>query len=264
VRPTLDLVTLHVDSGLARIEFGDPATRNLLTVPVLEALPAALADARARGARAIVLRGRGDIWSAGYDISQIPADLFDDDPRAALEHPFERCMRAVADCALPTLGAVNGHAVGGALELALCCDLRVARAGARFGITAARLGLVYPHAGIERLWQLVGPGAARRLLLTGDLIEAVEAEKMGLVHRVAAAEEFDAVVDALAGRLATAAPLAVRGMKQILRLLERGAGLSEADVLSILKLRAESFRSEDFREGRAAFEAKRPPRFRGR
>jgi enoyl-CoA hydratase/carnithine racemase len=259
----LDLVSLQLDEDVARIQFGDPAARNLLTVPLLEALPAALAEARARGARVIVLRGRGDIWSGGYDIGQIPADLFDADPRAALQHPFERCMRAVADCELPVIAAVNGHAIGGALELAVSCDLRVALEAARFGVTAARLGLVYPQAGIEKLWQLLGPAAARRLLFTAELVDAAEAARIGLVHRVVAAPEFDAAVDTLARRIASCAPLAVQGMKRILRIVERGLPVSEADVLTILALRQDSFQSADFQEGRAAFEAKREPHFRG-
>lgn len=249
---------------MAWIEFGDPAARNLLTVPLLEAVPPALADAEARGARVAVLRGRGEFFSAGYDIAQIPPELFATDPGVVEDHPFERCMRAVAECPLPTIAAVNGHAIGGALELAVSCDLRLARAGARFGITAARLGLVYPHAGVEKLVRLIGPANARRLLFTGNLVDAEEAERLGLVNQVVAAAEFDAAVEELALRIASSAPLAVRGMKQVLRRLESGRPLSAADVRGLLELRARSYRSEDFREGRAAFAAKREPRFRGR
>jgi enoyl-CoA hydratase/carnithine racemase len=221
-------VSLRLDRDVAWIEFGDPAARNLLTVPLLDAVPPALAEAARRGARVVVLRGRGPVFSAGYDIAQIPADLFDADPRAALAHPFERCMRAVVDCPLPTLAAVNGHAVGGAVELAISCDLRIARSGARFGITAARLGLVYPHTGLEKLVRVVGAANARRLLFTGDLVEAEEARHVGLVH------------------------------------VERDAPLAGDDIRRILALRQQSYQSRDFAEGRAAFEAKRDPRFEGR
>lgn len=261
----MEPVALRFDAEhIAWIEFGDPATRNLLTVPLLEALPRALAEAEVRGARVVVLRGRGDLWSAGYDIGAIPPDLFDADPRAALEHPFERCMRAVQDCRLPVIAAVNGHAFGGAVELAVSCDLRLLRAGARLGIPAARLGLVYPHAGIEKLLRLVGPAHTRELFFTGEAIDAAEAARIGLGSRVVPAADFDSAVERLALRIATSAPLAVQGMKQILRIVERGTPVSESDVLAILDLRAASFRSEDFREGRQAFAEKRDPRFRGR
>jgi enoyl-CoA hydratase/carnithine racemase len=262
--PADNPVELRIEAEVAWIEFGDPAALNLLTLPLLAALPEALRDADARGARVAVLRGRGEFFSAGYDIAQIPPELFATDARTVDAHPFERCMRAVAECPLPTIAAVNGHAIGGAVELAISCDLRLARAGARLGITAARLGLVYPHAGVEKLVRLVGPAHARRLLFTGDLVEAEVAERLGLVNQVVAAAEFDTAVEALARRIASSAPLAVRGMKQILRRIESGTPLTAADVHQLLELRARSYRSEDFREGRAAFATKRAPRFRGR
>jgi len=255
-------VALRFAADVAWIEFGDPAARNLLTVPLLEALPRALAEAEVRGARVAVLRGRGDLWSGGYDIGQIPSELFTTAPGAALDHPFERCMRAVEACPLPTLAAVNGHAVGGSVELALACDLRLLVDTAKIGITAAKLGLVYPHGGIERLWHTVGPAHAREILFTGELFGAADALRLGLVNRIVPAAGFDAAVQTLAARMAAAAPLAVQGMKHVLQLLERGS-LSESDVAGILDLRARSYASQDFREGRAAFLEKRPPNFRG-
>jgi enoyl-CoA hydratase/carnithine racemase len=173
-------------------------------------------------------------------------------------------MRAVVDCPLPTVAAINGHAIGGAVELAVSCDLRLARRGARFGITAARLGLVYPHAGLEKMLRLLGPGNTRRLLFTGELVDADEACSLGLVNRVAGVDEFQDAVAFLARQIASAAPLAVQGMKQILRLVERSTALSEADILQILALRQQSYHSEDFQEGRRAFAERREPRFRGR
>jgi enoyl-CoA hydratase/carnithine racemase len=259
----VDPVALRFESHIAWIEFGDPATRNLLTIPLLDALPRALAEAEVRGARVAVLRGRGDLWSGGYDIGQIPPELFDPDPRAALEHPFERCMRAVESCPLPTVAAVNGHAIGGGLELAMSCDVRVVTAGAKLGIPAARLGLVYPHAGLAKLVRIAGPEAARLLLFTGDLVDAERAVELRLVSRSVPAAEFDAAIAALAARLADAAPIAVQGMKRVLRTVERDVPLTDAELDEILKLRARSYRSADAREGRDAFAAKRPPRFRG-
>lgn len=260
----MEPVSLRLDRDVAWIEFGDPGARNLLTEPLLDAVPRVLSEAASRNARVIVLRGRGTIFSAGYDISQIPADLFDADPRAALDHPFERCMRAVVDCPLPTLAAVNGHAIGGAVELAISCDLRVARSSARFGITAARLGLVYPHAGLEKLLRVVGSANARRLLFTGELVEADEALAMGLVNEIVPAAEFDAQVESWALRIAACAPIAIQGMKKILRLVERDTPLSGDDIRAILQLRQHSYQSRDFAEGRDAFAAKRAPEFEGR
>lgn len=260
----MDPVSSRLDSGVAWIEFGDPTQRNLLTLPVLEALPLALAEAEARGARVVVLRGRGDLWSAGYDVGQIPPQLFDSDPSTVAEHPFERCMRAVFECRLPTIAALNGHAFGGAVELAVSCDIRLARAGARLGSPAARLGIVYSHTGLEKFLRLVGPGHTREIFFAARVLDAAEAERIGLVNRVVPAEEFDAAVRTLAGEIAACAPLAVQGMKQVLRIVKSGMPVSEAEVREILALRQRTFQSEDFQEGRAAFAAKREPRFRGR
>ncbi len=256
-------VSLRVDSDVAWIDFGDPAEANVLDLPLLEALPPALAAAEDQ-ARVIVLRGRGGTWSSGYAIDKIPAELFDSDPAVVRAHPFERCMRAVADCRLPTLAAVAGHAIGGGLELAAACDLRLASAGTRFGITAARLGLVYPLAGLERFWRLLGPAAARRLLLSGELVDASEAEHLGLVQAVVLPDEFDVAVETLARRVASCAPLAVQGMKATLRMFERAPVHSDADLRRMLALRHHAYRSDDFHEGCDAFAAKREPRFRGR
>jgi enoyl-CoA hydratase/carnithine racemase len=233
-------------------------------VPLLEALPRALAEAEARGARAAVLRGRGDLWSAGYDIDAIPAELFAADPTAVAAHPFTLCMQAVADAAIPTLAALHGHAYGGALELAAACDLRLAHAGMRCGLTPARLGLVYPRAGIERFLRLIGPAPLRRLLFAAETIDATEAERIGLVHRAIPDESFDTEVEALAARLAAGAPLAVQGMKRVLRLLEAAFPVDEAAAVEIRALQQQAYASEDFREGRTAFAARRAARFRGR
>jgi len=258
----VDPVALQLEGHVAWIEFGDPDDRNLLTVPLLEDLPRALAEAEVRGARVVVLRGRAGIWSAGYDIAQIPAALFDPDPRTASAHPFERCMRALEACVLPTIAAVNGHAAGGAVELALACDVRLLRAGAKMGITAAKLGLVYPHAGIERLQRVVGSARAREILFTAELFGSSDALRLGLVQEVVTAAGFDARVRQVAERIGAVAPLAVQGMKRVLQVLER-PGVAAADRREMQQLCARSFQSRDFDEGRAAFRQKRPPRFRG-
>jgi enoyl-CoA hydratase/carnithine racemase len=259
----VDAVALRLDAHVAWIEFGDPSRRNLLTIALLESLPRVLAEAEVRGARVAVLRGRGDLWSGGYDIGQIPAALFDARPEEILDHPFERCMRAVESAAMPTVAAVTGHAIGGGCELALACDLRVASADAKLGIPAARLGLVYPHLGLAKLVRIAGPEAARALVFTGDPVRADSALGRRLATHVVEAHEFDASVAARAARQAAAAPLAVQGMKRVLRYVERDMPLDRGELDEILDWRARSYRSDDAREGREAFAAKRPPRFRG-
>ena len=256
--------SVRVERQVAWIEFGDPAQRNVLTEPVLEALVAALQEAASGGARVVVLGGRGGTWSAGYDVARIPADLFATDPSTIAAHPFERCMQALQDCPLPVIAALRGDVFGGALELAISCDLRLAHAGTQFGFTPARLGIVYSHTGLAKLARLLGPAQARLLAFTGRTIGAAAASRNGLVHDVLADTEFAAGVRDLAAEIAACAPLAVQGMKHILSIVERGTPVSADDVRTILRLRHQAFASADFTEGRRAFAEKRPPRFEGR
>ncbi|MFQ5601523.1 MAG: enoyl-CoA hydratase/isomerase family protein [Candidatus Krumholzibacteriia bacterium] len=260
----LDPLEVRVDSHVAWVRFGDPAQHNLLTVPLLEALPEALSEAESRHSRVVVLRGRGDVWSAGYDVAQIPPQIFSDDPETVAAHAFERCMRAVGDCRLVTIAAIRGAAFGGALELAASCDLRITHEDARLGLPPAKLGIVYSHTGLQKLLGLLGGANTRMLVFTGCPVGAREAERIGLVNRAVAGHQFDAVVEKLARDVAACAPLAVQGMKQVLRIVERGTPVSETDVRTILRLRNEAYRSEDFQEGQNAFTEKRKPRFRGR
>jgi enoyl-CoA hydratase/carnithine racemase len=255
---------VRVEQQLAWIEFGDPAQRNVLDEPVLQGLIAALQQAEAAGARVVVLAGRGDAWSAGYDVARIPADLFATDPGVVAAHPFERCMRAIAELPVPVIAALRGVVFGGALELAISCDLRLACAGTQFGFTPARLGIVYSHTGLTKLTRLLGPAPARLLAFTGRTIGAAEACRIGLVHDVLTDEAFASGVRGLADEIAGAAPLAVQGMKRILSIVERGTPVSADDVRAILRLRHAAFASADFAEGRRAFAEKRPPRFEGR
>ena len=256
--------SVRVEQQVAWIEFGDPAQRNVLDEPVLHGLIAALQQAESGGARVVVLAGRGDAWSAGYDVARIPGDLFATDPGVVAAHPFERCMRAVAELPVPVVAALRGVVFGGGLELAISCDLRLAHAGTQFGFTPARLGIVYSHTGLAKLARLLGPAQARLLAFTGRTIDAAEAYRIGLVHDVLADAAFAAGVRDLAAEIAGCAPLAVQGMKHILSIVERGTPVSADDVRTILRLRHQAFESADFTEGRRAFTEKRPPRFEGR
>jgi len=256
--------SIRVEQQVAWIEFGDPTQRNVLDESVLLALLAALQQAEAADARVVVLAGRGDAWSAGYDVARIPAELFDTDAAVVAAHPFERCMRAIADLRLPTIAALRGAVFGGALELAISCDLRLAHSATQFGFTPARLGLVYSHTGLAKLSRLLGPGQARLLAFTGRTIGAAEAARVGLVHDVLDDAQFTSGVGALASEVAACAPLAVQGMKRILGIVERGNVVSADDVRAILRLRHDAFTSAGFSEGRRAFAEKRAPRFEGR
>ena len=168
----------------------------------------------------------------------------------------------LADLPMPTIAAIEGNALGGGLELALCCDLRIASERARLGLPEVRLAVTPGAGGTQRLPRVVGAARARELILTGRVVTAAEAERIGLVNEVVAAGEARARADAIAAEIAERGPLAVREAKRLIDLateLDLEAGLAaELDASERL------FASEDMVEGAASFFAKRDPEYRGR
>jgi enoyl-CoA hydratase/carnithine racemase len=163
------------------------------------------------------------------------------------------------------VAALNGHTIGGGLELALSCDLRIAARPIALGMPPAKLGLVYSHTGIRKFIDAIGAPRTRELFLVGGRIDAVEARLWGLVNSVFEPEELDEAALALAGELAANAPLAQRGNKRVIRAVLDAAGgrLDAAIEQELIRLRQACFSSEDFREGVRAFAEKRPPEWRG-
>ncbi len=252
------------DRGLTRVlVIENPAKKNALDFQALEELEQACARAAADGVRCLVLRGAGDdAFSSGFDIAEMAlTNRRGERPDEAVE----RVADALAGVPCPTLAFLNGFAFGGGFELAVTCDLRVARAGVRVAMTPAKLGVVYPEGGLRRFADLVGSARAREMFFTGRPIDAETALAWGLVNRVAPAASAEADALALAAEIAANAPLAVRGMKRILRLLEgtHERSLSPGERVEIADLRRQAFESADLVEGRRAFEERRAPRFKG-
>jgi enoyl-CoA hydratase/carnithine racemase len=256
------------DRGGVRVVVVDhPAKRNALDFASLAALEGACVTAARDGVRCLVFRGAGDrAFSSGFDIEAIRGSEVGPQETDRPDLAVERAMEAVASVPCPTIAFLNGHAFGAGGELAVSCDLRVAREGVSIGMTPAKLGVVYPPPGLRRFLHLVGPAHAREIFFTGRPVPAERALEIGLVDRVLPAGEAEAAVFALAAEIAENAPLAVQGMKRVFRLLEVSAerGLTDLERAEVADLRRRAFESDDVREGRAAFLEKRAPRFVGR
>jgi enoyl-CoA hydratase/carnithine racemase len=237
---------------------------NLVTRELLEALDAALATLAGSAAgdvRAVVVSGHGErAFSAGSNVGD-----FEHQRGAAgrERHELESGVATrLAELPMPTIAAIEGNALGGGLELALCCDMRIASERARLGLPEVRLAVTPGAGGTQRLPRVVGLAWAKELILTGRILTAHEAERIGLVNLVVPAGEALAAADAVAAEIALRGPLAVREAKRLIdgaMDLDLAAGLSaELDASDRI------FASEDMREGAAAFFAKRDPDYHGR
>jgi enoyl-CoA hydratase/carnithine racemase len=251
---------------VVRLTISNPQKRNALDQSILDAISTALAEEAAPGSRTrcVVLTGSDGMFSAGYEIGEITDVRFQEEAERLIAHPFTEAIQALEAFPYPTLAALPGHTIGGGLELALACDLRVGAQDIKLGMPPAKLGLVYSHTGLRRFIDAIGATRTRELFLLGNYVDADTALEWGLVNRVAPGVELESVTLGLASELASNAPLSQLGNKRVIAALLRAEGALPADVEDeLIELRRASFASEDLREGMLAFAEKRSPRWRG-
>ncbi|WP_448578482.1 enoyl-CoA hydratase/isomerase family protein [Thermaurantiacus sp.] len=253
--PRLKLV---VADGVARLLLDRPDKRNALDQAMWEAIPALVEEAMARPeVRLLVLASATPgVFSAGADIAEFASRSADPAWRARNQAAIRAAQLALAGAEKPVVALVDGDCIGGGCGLALACDMRFATPRSRFGITPARLGLVYPLHDTKLLVDLVGPAWAKRLLLTGTLIDAARAERIGLVTEVA--DDAEALVGDVAGALKAASPDSQRWAKATIGRILAGARDDDEQSMALFD---QAFEGPDFREGVAAFLARRSPRF---
>jgi len=257
--------TVHVEEpapGVALLTLSNPDKRNALDRTLCESLRFAL---ERLDARCVVLTGESRAFCAGYDIAELLEEGYDDGNDDESHHPFPTALAAIEAYPYPVVAALNGATIGGGLELAIACDLRIAADTAQLGMPPAKLGVVYSVAGLNRFLTTIGGARTRELFLTGKRIDAATAERWGLVNRVVEAEALPAAALELAVEIAGNAPLSLRGNKAGIRALVAAGGALDPVVADVLEAeRRSAFESEDLREGLRAFGEKRPPEWRGR
>jgi enoyl-CoA hydratase/carnithine racemase len=252
----------EIEDGIGTITFNNPDKRNAMSLEMWRGLVEILDRFEADPAvRAVVLTGAGPkAFVSGADISQFGEQRAD----AAAQQTYDALTSAgrdrLAAFPRPVIARIRGFCLGGGVGIALQADLRIASEDAEFGIPAARLGLAYGAGMVRQLVALVGPAHARMLLYTGSRIDAAEAERIGLVNRTVRAEELADTVSELARTIAANAPLSVRAAKLAVSAAEAPGSIDDSLVQAAI---ATCFDSADYREGRAAFAAKRSPIFNG-
>ena len=257
VQTWLDASTLH-------IRFNNPARHNALSVDMWETVPALLSQAESDDrVRLVVFSGAGEkSFVSGADISQF------EDMRAAqeavtrYEHMAENALMSILNFSKPTLSCIRGYCIGGGVNVAISCDIRIASTDSVFSIPAARLGLGYRYSAMKNLVDLIGPGAAKDLFFTARKIDANEARSLGLISRVCEPEQLPALLAEYTSAMAVNAPLTIRAAKAITaEILKPSPDLDRALCQQLIR---GCFDSADYAEGRKAFMEKRKPVFIGK
>jgi enoyl-CoA hydratase/carnithine racemase len=201
--------------GVARLTISNPDKRGALDHPILDGFASTLPEL---DARCVIITGEQTTFSAGYDIGALPetVTVFADEAERLVAHPFAAAIDAIEDYPYPTLAALNGHTIGGGLELALACDLRIAAGTIALGMPPAKLGLVYSHTGIRKFINTIGAPRTRELFLVGRRIDARTARAWGLVNAVAEDGRLPEEALELATEIAANAPLAQAGNKRVI------------------------------------------------
>lgn len=263
---TYEHIELLRDGHVATLKLNRPEARNAMSVAMGDEVRRAVEEIRADGdVRVLVVTGAGRAFSGGGDLGMLAADAGIGEAHAGMGGPpreFYNRYLSVATLPIPTVAAINGHAIGAGFCFALACDLRIASSDAKLGMTFTKLG-IHPGMGATYfLPRLLGTARACDLLFTGRIIDAEEAMQLGILNRVVSREAFPAAVEEYAAELAAAAPVAVRMVK---RALYRGLEHSLADAVDLESAQQRAtFETEDAREGIRAIMEKRAPVFTGK
>jgi len=258
-----ELITDRPADGVLRLSISNPQKRNALDHEILAAITEQLSSLE--GTRCVMLTGRAGMFSSGYDIGELSPEVFAEQAEKLVAHPFCNALAALDAADVPTLAVLTGPTIGGGLELAVACDLRLASDHIKLGMPPAKLGLVYSHTGLRRFLDAIGEPRTRELFLLGRYIDAQTAQAWGLVNWVVEQDELETTALELATQLAGNSPLSMAGNKRVLRELLHAEGALDPDVeREMLALRAASFRSQDLLEGVTAFTQKRTPSWKGR
>lgn len=254
-------LTLHLEGPVARVVIDRPGKRNAMSLAMWRQLPSLFERAaQTAEVRVIVLQGaRKEAFSAGADIGELVAHAASEQLAGSFMDTIEAATVAMTSCAKPIVAAISGDCMGGGVELAMACDVRLASSASRYAIPPARLGALYGFSSTRRLVNLVGPGRAKDLLFSGRQFDAEEAYAIGLLDQLHPVDAFDAAVEKYVALLCQRARSSQSGAKTMV-----AAALSSltGEDATLRRLRLDNLLGEDLKEGASAFLEKRPAAFR--
>ncbi len=252
----------HPADHVVRLRISNPAKRGALDHEILDTLAATVKDL---DARCVVITGDEKMFSAGYDIGNLDEQNFAERSEKLVAHPFHDALEALEGYEYPVIASLNGHAIGGGLELALTADIRIAARGIKLGMPPAKLGLIYSHTGLKKFMDVIGVAHTNELFFTGRNIDADRAATIGLVNHVVELAELVQTTLGLAAEIAAKAPISLKGNKRIIAALrDVPQQLPEDLERELVELRESCFYTEDFREGVRSFGEKRAPVWKDR
>lgn len=247
------------DGEIARLTFSRPEKMNAITHGMWSAIEEIVTEVEAdSGLTALIITGAGANFSAGADISEFRDLRSSAEGAATYDKAVHAAVAALSGMRKPSIAMIQGNCIGGGCQVAVACDFRFAEEGARFGITPAKLGIVYDFISTRQLVSLVGPAHARYFLLSGQLVDSARAREIGLVNDVVASGTLEESTMNFAATLNSRSQASIRGMNRIIEKIQ--AGQSDSDE-EIEQIRLDAIHGEDYAEGVAAFLERRAPRF---
>jgi len=257
-------ILTKLDGAIATLTFNNPDRHNAMSLDMWRAAATALDTlAKDDAVRVVVLTGAGGkSFVSGADISKFESERSSERGVESYAAATERMAQTLLNYPKPTIAMIRGYCLGGGVNIAVCCDLRICGEPSRFAVPAAKLGLGYGYVHIQRLQDLIGPQNVLEMLLTARQFDAAEARQMDLVNRIVPDAEIETYVRGVADTIAANAPLTIRAAKRIVRELLKDTGARDLEACeSLVK---QCFESADYQEGRRAFMEKRKPEFKGR